>query len=153
MKKGLNKEQIILRLVNEYIDFKDIEIEPATSLAKAIYEECMLSDLRSISDPFMRSILEINRANVTIGKQGVGCRGSGDFFVHKFLAKLSETSTKAYLGPSSLDDAGAVRLKDVNGFESKNDLIIVSKMEGIHSRLSDFPFLCGFHVILHSKFM
>ncbi len=153
MKKGLNKKQIILRLVNEYIDFKDIEIESATSLAKAIYEECMQSDLRSVSDPFMRYILDINRANVTIGKQGVGCRGSGDFFVHKLLAKLSETGIKAYLGPSSLDDAGAVRLKDVNGFERKNDLIIVSKMEGIHSRLSDFPFLCGFHVISHSKFM
>ena len=153
MKKGLNKEQIVLRLVKEYRDFKDIKIEHATSLAKAIYEECMQSDLRSVSDPFMRYILDINRANVTIGKQGVGCRGSGDFFVHKLLAKLSETKIKAYLGPSSLDDAGAVRLKDVNGFERKNDLIIVSKMEGIHSRLSDFPFLCGFHVISHNKFM
>ena len=151
--KGYSEQQILERLIQEYQDFKDIEIEHATSLAKAIYEECLQSDLRSVSDPFMRYILNINRANVTIGKQGVGCRGSGDFFVHKLLAKLSETNIKAYLGPSSLDDAGAVRLKDVNGFERKNDLIIVSKMEGIHSRLSDFPFLCGFHVISHNRFM
>lgn len=36
------------------------------------------------------------------------------------------------------------------GFEDLNknvqDLLIVSKMEGNHSRLSDFPFICGFYV-------
>ena len=153
MEKGFNKEQIIIRLVNEYMDFKDIEKESAISLAEAIYEECKNSDIKSISDPFMRYLLDINMANVTIGKQGVGCRGEGDFFVHKLIAKLSETEKKAYLSPSSLDDAGAVRLSDINGFETKDDLIIVSKMEGIHSRLSDFPFLCGFHVISRNTFM
>ena len=91
--------------------------------------------------------MDINKANVSVGKQGVGCRGSGDFFVHKIIAELSETEYKAYLAPSSLDDAGAVRLHDLQGTQyEKDDLIIVSKMEGIHSRLSDFPFICGFHV-------
>jgi hydrogenase expression/formation protein len=45
-----------------------------------------------------------------------------------------------------LDDAGAVKLSDVGILNGTNDVIIVSKMEGIHSRLSDFPFVCGFHV-------
>jgi hydrogenase expression/formation protein len=81
-----------------------------------------------------------------VGKQGVGCRGAGDFFVHKLIAELSETNRQPYLSPRSLDDAGAVKLSDIKGFEGKEDLIIVSKMEGIHSRLSDFPFICGFHV-------
>jgi len=85
-------------------------------------------------------------ANVSVGKQGVGCRGVGDFFVHKLLAELSETKEKPFLSPTSLDDAGAVRISDIKGFEAEDDLIIVSKMEGIHSRLSDFPFVCGFHV-------
>ena len=147
MEKGLTKEEIIVRLVNEYMDFKDIEKELATLLATAIYEECKRSDIKNVSDPFMRYLLEINKANVTVGKQGVGCRGAGDFFVHKLIAELSETEEKAYLQPSSLDDAGAVRFSDIEGFKADNDLIIVSKMEGIHSRLSDFPFLCGFHVI------
>jgi len=151
MKKGFKKEEIILRLVNEYLDYKDIEKESAISLAEAIYEECTKSDIRSVSDPFIRYLLGINMANVTIGKQGVGCRGSGDFFVHKLIAELSETEKKAYLSPSSLDDAGAVRLSDIKGFKTKDDLIIVSKMEGIHSRLSDFPFLCGFHVISRNE--
>jgi len=147
MKKGLTKEEIIVRLVNEYMDFKDIGKESATPLATAIYEECKRSDIKIVSDPFMRYLLEINKANVTVGKQGVGCRGAGDYFVHKLIAKLSETEKKAYLQPSSLDDAGAVKISDIEGFKADDDLIIVSKMEGIHSRLSDFPFLCGFHVI------
>ncbi len=152
MEKGFNKEQIIGRLVKEYRDFKEIKKESAISRAEAIYEECKKSDIKSVSDPFMRHLLDINMVNVTVGKQGVGCRGSGDFFVHKLIAEISETEKKAFLSPSSLDDAGAVRLSDIKGFKTKPDLIIVSKMEGIHSRLSDFPFLCGFHVISHNEF-
>ncbi len=146
MEKGFKKEEIIVRLVNEYMDFKDIDQESATLLAAAIYEECKKSDIITVSDPFIRNLLDINMANVTIGKQGVGCRGSGDFFVHKLVAELSETEIRAYLSPNSLDDAGAVKISDIDGFKTEDDLIIVSKMEGIHSRLSDFPFLCGFHV-------
>ena len=146
MEKGYSKVEIIERLVNEYMDFKDIEQESATMLAEAIYEECKKSDVKNVSDSFIKYLLDISKANVTIGRQGVGCRGAGDFFVHKLIAELSETEKKAYLSPSSLDDAGAVKLSDIEGFELENELIIVSKMEGIHSRLSDFPFLCGFHV-------
>jgi len=152
MEKGFNKEEIIARLVSEYMDFKDIEEKSAIMLAEAIFEECKMSDVKSVSDPFMRYLLDINMANVNIGKQGVGCRGSGDFFVHKLIAELSETGKKAYLSPSSLDDAGAVKFSNIEGFNTKDELIIVSKMEGIHSRLSDFPFLCGFHVISCSEF-
>jgi hydrogenase expression/formation protein len=153
MKKGLNKEEIVLRLVNEYLDFKDIEKDSAILLAEAIYEECEKSNISSVTDPFIRNLLEINNANVTIGKQGVGCRGAGDFFVHKLIAELSETEKKAFLSPRSLDDAGAVKISDIEGFDVNTDLIIVSKMEGIHSRLSDFPFLCGFHVTPHNECM
>ncbi len=153
IEKGFNKEQIIERLVNEYRDFKYIEKKSAILHAEAIYEECKKSDIKSVSDPLIRHLLDINKAKVTVGKQGVGCRGSGDFFVHKLIAEISETEKKAFLGPSSLDDAGAVRLSDVDGFKTTTDLIIVSKMEGIHSRLSDFPFLCGFHVISHNEFV
>ncbi|MHA1458507.1 MAG: AIR synthase-related protein [Promethearchaeota archaeon] len=146
MEKGFNKKQIIERLVNEYMDFKDIEREFARSRAEAIYEECNKSDIRKVSDPFIKDLLDINRANVSVGKQGVGCRGVGDFFVHKLLAELSETKKKPLLSPTSLDDAGAVNLSDVSNFNETDKIIIVSKMEGIHSRLSDFPFVCGFHV-------
>jgi hydrogenase expression/formation protein len=147
MKKGYSEQQILERLVQEYHDFKEINDSLATKFAKAILEECQKSDINNVSNAFIRELLDINRAHVSVGKQGVGCRGSGDFFVHKLIAELSKTEQKVYLAPTSLDDAGAVRLQDLKGIQfDKNDMIIVSKMEGIHSRLSDFPFICGFHV-------
>ncbi|MFX1586557.1 MAG: AIR synthase-related protein [Promethearchaeota archaeon] len=150
LKKGNTDEDIIERLIQEYLDFKIIDEDLASKYAKAILEECKKSDLNSVSDPFIKELLEINISNVSVGKQGVGCRGAGDFFVHKLITELSETEYAAFLSPTSLDDAGAVRLCDIRGFKKdsfdKGNLIIVSKMEGIHSRLSDFPFICGFHV-------
>lgn len=150
IKKGYSESQILERLIQEYLDFKDIDDTLALKYAKAVLEECQKSDIKGITDAFIRELLDINGANVSVGRQGVGCRGSGDFFVHKLIAELSETDYKAFLSPSSLDDAGAVRISDVKMFQNStietNNLIIVSKMEGIHSRLSDFPFICGFHV-------
>ncbi|MGV9197272.1 MAG: AIR synthase-related protein, partial [Promethearchaeia archaeon] len=150
MDKGLSDEQIIERLVNEYLDFKEITRDKARILAEAVLEECKKSNIGEIANPFIKELLDIHKSNVTVGKQGVGCRGVGDFFVHKLIAELSETEKKAYLSPTSLDDAGAIRLKDLDKLIKERDvqenLIIVSKMEGIHSRLSDFPFICGFHV-------
>lgn len=151
IKKGYSKERILKRLIQEYLDFKDdIDESIASNYANAIIEECMKSDISSISNRFIKELLDFNKAHVTIGKQGVGCRGAGDFFVHKLIAELSDTGKQAYLSPKSLDDAGAIRLQDVISFKNEKfgdgNLIIVSKMEGIHSRLSDFPFICGFHV-------
>jgi hydrogenase expression/formation protein len=146
IKKGLNEEKILNRLVQEYQDHKDIKKQVAYKLAQAVLDECKKSDISKVKEKFVKKLLDFNKANVTIGKQGVGCRGVGDFFVHKLIGKLSETKNKAFLSPTSLDDAGAVRLGDLNLNVKMEDLIVVSKMEGIHSRLSDFPFLCGFHV-------
>ncbi len=150
IKKGYSEQQILERLIQEYQDYKDIDEGTALKYAKAVLEECQKSDITSISEPFIKDLLDINKSNVSVGKQGVGCRGAGDFFVHKLIADLSETEKKAFLSPSSLDDAGAVRMSDVEMFKGESidekDLIVVSKMEGIHSRLSDFPFVCAFHV-------
>ena len=140
------EEEILERLVQEYTDFKDIDKELAYTFANAILTECKSSDLTKVSEPFIKDLLGINKANVTVGKQGVGCRGVGDFFVHKLIANLSETKNQSFLSPTSLDDAGAVKLSDVGKLNGTNDIFIVSKMERIHSRLSDFPFVCGFHV-------
>jgi hydrogenase expression/formation protein len=145
IKSGKTESEILQRLVQEYQDFKIITDDLAKNYAKAILEECRKSDISEIDDEFIKDLLRINKANVSVGKQGVGCRGAGDFFVHKLIAELSETENKPFLSPNSLDDAGAVKISDL-GFKAEDDLIIVSKMEGIHSRLSDFPFICGFHV-------
>jgi len=150
IQKGKSDEEILKRLVQEYSDFKDIDENLALRFAKAILEECRKSDLALVSDPFINQILDFEKANITVGKQGVGCRGAGDFFIHKLLGEVSETENKPYLSPKSLDDAGAIRISEIKEIFKKSvkneDLIVVSKMEGIHSRLSDFPFICGFHV-------
>ena len=150
IQKGNSDDEILRRLVQEYSDYKDIDENLALRFAKAILEECRKSDATLITDPFIRQILNFEKANITVGKQGVGCRGAGDFFIHKLLDEVSETGNKPYLSPKSLDDAGAIRVSDIKNIFNKHikneDLIIVSKMEGIHSRLSDFPFICGFHV-------
>jgi hydrogenase expression/formation protein len=142
--KGKTQQVIIERLVQEYLDFKDIEKVEANRLATAVLEECIKSNISTLPNSFIKNLLSINNAGVSVGKQGVGCRGVGDFFVHKLIAELSETKKKAFLSPSSLDDAGAVKLRADTIDEE--EILIVSKMEGIHSRLSDFPFICGFHV-------
>ncbi|TFG03980.1 MAG: hypothetical protein EU542_00260 [Promethearchaeota archaeon] len=144
IEKGKTRQEITQRLVQEYLDFKDIDEDNANRLAHAVLEECIKSDISIIQNSFIKDLLSTNKANVSVGKQGVGCRGAGDFFVHRLVAELSETDKKAFLSPSSLDDAGAVKLEISD--DDKENLIIVSKMEGIHSRLSDFPFICGFHV-------
>ncbi|MFX1393064.1 MAG: AIR synthase-related protein [Promethearchaeota archaeon] len=150
IRRGNSEAQIIKRLVQEYLDYKQIDQNLAEKLSKAVLEESKKSDISLITNSFIKELLDIPRADVSIGNQGVGCRGAGDFFVHKLITELSETEQKAYLAPSSLDDAGAVKFRDLLDFKGQpfdeKNLIIVSKIEGIHSRLSDFPFICGFHV-------
>ena len=139
LQKGYNDEDIIERLIQSYQDFKEINKSQAFKYAKAILEECKVSEVKTIKNTYIKELLNINNANVSVGKQGVGCGGAGDFFVHKLIAELSETNKKPFLAPKSLDDAGAVKLSNITGFKGKTfshkDLIIVSKMEGIHSRL------------------
>jgi len=144
-RKRISRDEIILRLVMEYQTIKDLPFEEAAKLAEAIVAECQLSTLPAKS-PVMNEVLRVPMAGVTMGKQGVGCRGMGDFFVHKQLADIATTSTEPMLGPKSLDDAGVVRVASGAGSEQGHELLIVTKMEGMHSRLSDFPFIAGFHV-------
>jgi len=140
--RQLPKEKIIQVLINEYLFYKNITRIEAERLANAVFQEIQNSNT-PVKDSLIKELLEYPKANITIGKQGVGCRGWGDFFVHKLIAELAETETIPVLSPQSLDDAGAVFYQGEQGQEG---CYIVSKMEGMHSRLSDYPFLAGFHV-------
>lgn len=142
IEKNYSTKEILDILVEEYLIYKDITKSQAMKLAKAVLEEVENSS-KIGKDTFTKLLLDYPKSAVSIGEQGVGCRGWGDFFVHSLIAKLSETSTKAYLAPDSLDDAGAVVLKQK---DQNKKIYITSKMEGMHSRLSDFPFIAGFHV-------
>jgi hydrogenase expression/formation protein len=95
-----------------------------------------------VDDEFLKEIIDIPKANVSMGKMGVGSRGLGDFFVHRKIAEIvASTNTSSLVNPTEQDDGGVVKTY------SKNDeMYITTAVDGIHSRLSEYPFLGGFHV-------
>ncbi|WP_086976194.1 AIR synthase-related protein [Archaeoglobus fulgidus] len=81
-------------------------------------------------------LLDYYRSGVTMGEFGVGSRGRGDFYVHEKIAEVIGDSG-AVVSSKDLDDAGVVKF---------GDFYISVAIDGIHSRLSEFPFIAGFHV-------
>jgi hydrogenase expression/formation protein len=71
-----------------------------------------------------------------MGDFGVGSRGSGDFYTHTKIAEVIGR-TGAVVDSTELDDSGVVKA---------GGSYIVVTVDGMHSRLSDYPFLAGFHV-------
>ncbi|MGZ5561067.1 MAG: AIR synthase-related protein [Halobacteriota archaeon] len=124
LRRGVAKEDIELTLVERILEVRDIPRESALRLAQAVVEEAE------------RTLCDRELAGVTMGDFGVGSRGSGDFFVHEKIASIIG-KTSAIVGSDQLDDSGVVK--------AHGDLIVVT-VDGMHSRLSDFPFLAGFHV-------
>ena len=118
---------------------EDIDEEFAKKFIKAILEEVKTTErFKEINDENLKTLLSYPKSGVTMGKMGVGSRGEGDFFVHREIARIvKSTKVKAYVSAEEQDDAGIVRA------DAK---YIVAAIDGTHSRLSDFPFLGGFHV-------
>ena len=87
-------------------------------------------------------LFTFREAGVSMGEFGVGSRGTGDFYAHRQIARIIG-STGATVGVDEMDDAGAV---PIPGLSASHDLQVVCTVDGMHSRLSDFPFLAGFHV-------
>lgn len=85
------------------------------------------------------------KAGVSMGEFGVGSRGTGDFLAHRQIARIIG-HTAATVGVDEMDDGGAVPVPQVPGVAGDTGLKVVCSVDGMHSRLSDFPFLAGFHV-------
>ena len=139
-------------LVKQYQIFKDLPESQLYDMASAIIEEVEKTEeiFRHIDNSLEQSpqnlvstVLCPVESTISMGDGGVGCRGEGDNFVHQLLGELSQTSVHPVISPLSLDDTGAIQL---DTSDESRPSIIVTKMEGMHSRLSDFPFLAGFHV-------
>jgi len=110
------------------------------NLSQSVIDEVRKSRTLASNDVVV-DLLGIKKVNLSVGEQGVGCRGLGDFVVHESITKMADSGKMAYLGPQSMDDAGAIILG-----ENEGKTFVVTKMEGMHSRLSNFPFIAGFHV-------
>lgn len=135
--RGLSREEILWRVIDELIFYKDLEWGAALKYASTVYDET-ISSLRSCEgnvDPVLRSIICPHTSGTTAGVVGIGSRGSGDFFFHKLLAGIASWGG-AEGSATDLDDAGWVKI---------GDMWIVAAVDGIHSRLSYFPLLAGFH--------
>jgi len=109
---------------------EDISGDYARRLARAVLEEAKVT-----LDP-RGEIFDLWNSGVTMGDFGVGSRGLGDFYAHGKIAKVIG-QTDAVVDSRQLDDSGAVKA---------GDEYIVLTVDGMHSRLSDYPFLAGFHV-------
>lgn len=134
--KNFSKEEIISRLVDEIKIYKDLTDEEAYEMANAVFSETWTT-INQKTTKEVEDILQYSNCGATMHDLGVGCRGEGDFFVHRLLAKISDAGISTLLGPQSQDDAGAVK--------GEHDIIVVS-VDGTHSRLTEFPFIAGFHV-------
>ena len=131
---GIGQDEIRNRLAARILEFKDAAGRVyAEELADAVIEEVTYSsDLHG-------DFFEFERSGVGMGEFGVGSRGTGDFFAHRELARIIG-KTSASVGVDEMDDAGAVALEGTPG------RYVICTVDGMHSRLSDFPFLAGFHV-------
>ena len=136
-KRGLTRRDPDLeqKLTDRILEIKDIPPERARDIASATIIEARAT-LRPSGE-----ILSPIASGVTMGEFGVGSRGAGDFYAHEKIAEVIG-KTDAIVDSSHLDDSGVVR---ISGQEDQ-DRYVVLNIDGIHSRLSDFPFLAGFHV-------
>ncbi|MEM4279215.1 MAG: AIR synthase-related protein [Archaeoglobaceae archaeon] len=124
-----SEEEVENMLAERIAEIKDWDFDKALSWAKAVVLE--------VKNAYSKTnwLLDYYRTGVTMGLFGVGSRGRGDFYVHSKIGEMSRVS--AVLSPRDLDDAGVVE---------RNGFYITVAVDGIHSRLSEFPFVAGFHV-------
>jgi len=133
--KKVDKKEIEKKLVELIREFKDYDQKLAERWASAIIQESETTlDIKNYFAKYERS-------GVKIGDIGVGSRGLGDFYVHSKIGEIIG-KTSAIIDSRDMDDSGVVR---IDRSYDPSCYIVVS-VDGIHSRLSDFPFLAGFHV-------
>lgn len=127
---GRDEKTLQENLTDHIVRMKKTSSSYASAFARAVIEEVKNSkDLKG-------DFFEFEPAGVHMGEFGVGSRGKGDFFAHRQIARIIGKTT-ASVGVDEMDDAGAV---------CANGKYIICTVDGMHSRLSDFPFLAGFHV-------
>lgn len=131
-KRGLLRKdpEIKSKLISLIREVKRIPEDKALTLAEAVLEEAEVT-LHPRGDVF-----RLEGVGVSMGDYGVGSRGSGDFYTHTKIAEVIGR-TGAVVDSRQLDDSGVVKA------EGK---YITVTVDGMHSRLSDYPFLAGFHV-------
>ena len=146
VRKSIKKEDektIKKRLNKKILEYKDISPKKADEMAQAVIDE-VKNTLKIDEHPenSLKELINYPQAHVKMGDIGVGSRGEGDFFVHRKIADIiSSTKSSALITPSAQDDGGVVKTKT-----GSDNIYVTTAVDGIHSRLSEYPFLGGFHV-------
>jgi len=128
--EGKKPAEITQNLANYIKIVKSVSDTYAEELAQAVLEE--ISYTIGLDD----DILVYTPSGVSMGEFGVGSRGTGDFYAHRKIAEIIG-STDATVGVDQMDDGGVIQV---------NDQYVICTVDGMHSRLSEYPFLAGFHV-------
>jgi hydrogenase expression/formation protein len=128
--EGTDEKTLQQQLSDQIIRIKKVNASYASAFARAVIEE--VKNTRGLTG----DLFTFDPAGVHMGEFGVGSRGKGDFFAHREIARIIG-KTSASVGVDEMDDAGAVRA---------GGNYIICTVDGMHSRLSDYPFLAGFHV-------
>jgi len=129
--QGRDERTLEKDLVDHILQIKNTRADYASLFARAVIEE--VKNTQGLTGDFF----SYDPAGVAMGEFGVGSRGKGDFFAHRQIARIIG-KTSASVGVDEMDDAGAVM--------SDGGKYIICTVDGMHSRLSDYPFLAGFHV-------
>jgi hydrogenase expression/formation protein len=127
--QGQDRDTITGQLADRILGIKGGTTEEARELAAAVVEE-VANTLPAVDDLF-----RFTHAGVGMGDFGVGSRGKGDFYAHRQIARIIG-KTGATVGVDEMDDAGVV---------PAGGMLVTCTVDGMHSRLSDYPFLAGFH--------
>jgi hydrogenase expression/formation protein len=127
---GENENSLQKNLADHIIGIKNVNSSYASAFARAVIDE--VKNTQGLYGDFFT----FESAGVKMGEFGVGSRGKGDFFAHRQIARIIG-KTSASVGVDEMDDAGAV---------CADGKYIICTVDGMHSRLSDYPFLAGFHV-------
>lgn len=138
-----NEKSVQKSLQEKILEFKDISPEQASLMAKAVLDEVKYTlKIEDHPDDSLKKLINYPKSGVGMGKMGVGSRGAGDFFVHRQIAEIVKSShTDAFINPTAQDDGGVVKSR-----VGTDEVYITTAVDGIHSRLSEYPFLGGFHV-------
>lgn len=129
-----SEEEIVEKLTSIIRFYKNMSPDDSMKLSQAVFDE--VSMVSSLDDG---KFLSYPRSNVHMGEFGVGSRGSGDFYLHSKIAEIiRETRVGAVVNSAAQDDGGVVEIDEGSRF-------VTTAIDGIHSRLGDYPFLAGFH--------
>ncbi len=125
-----DRSSIVEALAERILEIKRCDPGFAREFASAVVTEV------ENSQTMKGDLAGFEPSGVSMGAFGVGSRGEGDFFAHRQFPRIIGSGT-ADVGVDEMDDAGVV---------SAGGKYIIATVDGMHSRLSDYPFLAGFHV-------